>query len=134
MSDVIVLMSTYNGEKYIAEQIDSIYNQDFDGSIQILIRDDGSKDHTKEIIKQYENTPRRNIQLIEENNVGPQRSFLKLIQAADEAKFYFFSDQDDFWYADKIRRAVRQIGNKEEPVCYCSNYDIYNTQLKIKNR
>lgn len=132
MTDAIVLMSTYNGENYISEQLDSILNQDYGGSIRIIIRDDGSTDNTQEIIEKYKTSPGREILLLKGSNIGPQRSFLELIRVADEAKYYFFSDQDDIWYLDKIKRSVQAMENRNAPTCYCSNYDIYNTRLGTK--
>lgn len=129
MIDVIVLMSTYNGEAHIREQLDSIIHQNYEGNIRVLIRDDGSKDETVRIIEEYKEMGNREVCVVRGQNIGPQRSFLELIRGAEEAKYYFFSDQDDIWYADKIKNAVKAMENKSNPTCYCSNYDIYNTQL-----
>lgn len=124
MSKVTVLMSTYNGEKYLKEQMDSILDQDFSGDIKLLIRDDGSQDATKKIISAYKCDKNRSIELIDGENIGPQKSFLELIHASEESDYYFFSDQDDIWYTDKISRAVSFLETKSKPACYCSNYDI----------
>lgn len=64
---VIVLLSTYNGEKYIAEQIDSILKQSYD-NIRLFIRDDGSKDNTAKILQGYENNPK--IEIVYGKNMG----------------------------------------------------------------
>ena len=79
---VAVLMSTYNGEKYIKEQLDSIIKQEFEGEITIVVRDDGSKDNTRDIVRMVADGcgNSRKIQLLEKENVGVQRSFLDLIQ------------------------------------------------------
>ncbi len=134
MLSVTVLMSTYNGEKFLKEQIDSIMNQDFEGYIRLLIRDDGSRDSTKEIIKRYHTMKNREIVLIEGENVGPQKSFLSLIQSADETDFYFFSDQDDVWYPQKIRVAVEKLCKINGPACYASNYDIIISETGITKK
>ena len=119
-------MSTYNGEKYLSEQIDSIMKQDYDGIITLLIRDDGSQDETLDIARNYPQNEKRIIKIIEGKNIGPQKSFLSLIKEAEKADYYFFADQDDIWYDDKIRRAVTELSIISEPACYCTNYDLCN--------
>ena len=108
-NDVVVLMSTYNGEKYIKEQIDSIFAQTYQGRITILIRDDGSSDATKETVQALAKSDLRDVVFIEGENCGPQKSFLNLIQSAPEASWYFFADQDDVWDDDKIEIAVNAM-------------------------
>ena len=104
MKKVQVLMSTYNGADYIAEQIESIFNQvgrDENFLITLLIRDDGSSDDTVNIIKKY--STQYDIKLlIDEKNVGFKNSFLILTKNADKADFYFFADQDDIWEKNKV--------------------------------
>lgn len=131
-TDVVILMSTYNGEEFLREQIDSIFAQSWQGKIVIFIRDDGSKDSTLEMIKSIDNTPTRKIELIEGENCGPQKSFLNLIKSAPEALYYFFADQDDVWDADKIETAVNSMRSAGDvPVVYCSNYRLSDTELKV---
>lgn len=136
--DVVVLLSTYNGKKYIREQIETICNQDYPGHIHIYIRDDGSKDDTVKILKQIkveieEKYPQtRSMEVRATSNVGPQRSFLKLIKTSPQAEYYFFADQDDIWDEDKISTAVKKMEDKpEEPTVYCCNYRLSDMDLKI---
>lgn len=134
-NDVTVLMSTYNGEKYIDEQLESILNQDFLGSITIQIRDDGSNDRAVEKIKHITCKQNRKIVVEQGSNVGPQKSFLKLIKEAVPAKFYFFADQDDVWYLDKIRIAVQSMEAVHDgAVCYCSNYSLFNSEAGTEKK
>ncbi len=129
---VIVLMSTYNGQKYLKEQIESIYNQDFSGHITVVIRDDGSKDNTLKIISEFVPTADRAVQLIAEQNIGPQKSFLELIRRVPQADFYCFADQDDVWDADKVSVAVKALAQEgESPACYCSNYRLTDMNLQV---
>ena len=129
---VIALMSTYNGQKYLKQQIESIYNQDFSGCITVYIRDDGSKDKTRKIISEFAPTLNRAVQLIAEENIGPQKSFLELIRRAPQADFYCFADQDDVWDADKISVAVKMLEKEEQtPACYCSNYRLTDMNLQV---
>lgn len=104
---VAVLMSTYNGEKYIKEQIESILNQSYE-QIEIIIRDDGSKDETVNILKQYADKY-NNIKIIVGNNIGVSKSFIELLKHKSDAEFYAFCDQDDIWKKDKIYNAVEKL-------------------------
>lgn len=99
---VNILMSTYNGEKFLSEQIDSIRQQDF-SDWRLLIRDDGSKDRTCEIIKDYVKRDSRItfINAEETENLGVIKSFYTLLKH-QEADYYFFSDQDDIWLPNKL--------------------------------
>ncbi len=130
---VNVLMSTYNGEKYIKEQLDSILAQTYP-NIEIYVRDDGSKDNTISILKEYETKGK--IHFIQGENVGFIHSFFKLLKDCNQAYYYAFSDQDDIWLEDKIQRAVRRLEeNKEEnlPIMYYSNYDFYYEDMTFKS-
>ena len=127
---VTVLMSTYNGQKYLKEQLDSIFGQTYSGSICVLIRDDGSKDTTISIIEDYPQTPERQIKLVKAPNIGVQRSFLELIRIAEESDYYFFADQDDVWDLDKIEKAVCAMQLQHGPVVYCSNYRLTDMNLQ----
>ena len=131
---VAVLMSTYNGQKYIKEQLDSILTQRFDGEITVFVRDDGSKDSTRDIVKEVANNcgNSRKIQLLEKENIGVQKSFLELIQYVPEYDYYFFADQDDIWKIDKVQRAVQLLdAGSEERKVYCSDYSITNENMEI---
>ena len=101
MKTVQILLSSYNGEKYISRQIDSILCQK-DVEIHLLIRDDGSTDNTRKIIKEYEERYPSNIKVVLGENIGWKKSFFTLLTlAADDYDYYAFSDQDDYWYKDK---------------------------------
>ena len=84
MNSVLVLLSTYNGEKYISQQIDSLLNQK-DVDVHILIRDDGSSDGTIEVIKKYK-TDKIDI-VIGKKNIGVPNSFIELLFMAKEYSF-----------------------------------------------
>lgn len=106
MKKVAVVMSTYNGEKYIKEQLDSILNQTYK-NIKIVIRDDGSKDNTVKIIKEYQEN-NKNIELIEGENLGFIKSFFELLKI-ENADYYAYADQDDIWLENKIELAVNSL-------------------------
>ena len=93
---VAVLMSTYNGEKYIRDQIDSILSQ-IKVNVTLFIRDDGSTDSTVKIITQY-TEKYSNIKFWVGENIGVGNSFMQLLYSlTDEFDYYAFSDQDDIW-------------------------------------
>lgn len=119
MSDVrvSVLMSTYNGEKFIREQLDSILHQK-NVDVQLLIRDDGSTDSTIEIINEYAERY-QNVLAYEGKNIGIGKSFMELVSKAPNAAYYAFADQDDVWLEDKLARAVKVIRETERSV-YCA--------------
>lgn len=126
---ILVLLSSYNGEKYIKEQILSIINQKIDCKVDIRIRDDGSGDNTckvvEELIEQY---PDR-IQLIRGENVGYNKSFFELIKGANGYKYYSISDQDDVWKEDKLDVAKEWLDKEADdiPLLYAStSYLVYD--------
>jgi glycosyltransferase involved in cell wall biosynthesis len=116
---IAVLMSTYNGSKYLDEQLDSIARQTVIGDVTVYIRDDGSTDATIEIIKKWEQKMR--IVLYIEKNAGPAKSFWYLIKKkAIIADYYFFCDQDDIWDDNKIETQIRELyKNVCLSVCNC---------------
>lgn len=122
METINVLMSCYNGERFIEEQISSILNQKTQRNIVVYIRDDGSTDNTINILKKYEEA--ENIHITYGENVGVMKSFFQLLEQCEAADYYSFADQDDIWNADKLERAMNQIGKTDIPVLYCA--DFYN--------
>ena len=128
-----ILLSYYHGEQYIREQLQSILDQTFSGEICIRIRNDGT-DAVKleQILTGFQFPANRNVIVDSGENLGPQRSFLKLIQQAGEADYYFYADQDDVWLADKVQRAVEAMeGMKQECRLYCGNYTITDSNLNV---
>lgn len=103
MKNIAVLMSTYNGEKYVEEQIISIFNQNYEKSqwnITLYVRDDQSTDNTREIVEKL--SLKYNIYIdFDGPNLGFAKSFYKLLDKAD-ADYYFFADQDDIWLPNKL--------------------------------
>ncbi len=115
---VVVLMSTYNGEKYLAEQIDSILAQR-DVQVQLLVRDDGSSDGTVSILERYEREGK--LKLEKGHNVGVGRSFMRMLYDAPAGEYYAFADQDDVWMENKLSEAVKILKEKEIPYLYASD-------------
>ncbi len=106
MKTVQILLSSYNGEKYISRQIDSILQQK-DVEVHLLIRDDGSTDGTRAIIKEYEKKYPANVKAVLGENMGWKKSFFTLLQLAGDYDYYAFADQDDYWYEDKEISSIK---------------------------
>lgn len=106
MNNICVLMSTYNGGKFLREQINSILNQ-VNANITLLIRDDGSSDNTLGILKEYEE--QNKLTFYSGKNMGPAMSFIDLLFSAPEAEYYAFADQDDYWFKDKLQSGIKKL-------------------------
>lgn len=126
---ILVLVSTYNGEKYLSQQLDSILGQQ-GVDISILVRDDGSKDSTLLILENY-STRYSNFSFYQGVNIGPCMSFFDLLTHAEGYDYYAFSDQDDVWDNEKLIRATEKLGRLPEslPALYCSNLKVVDEQL-----
>lgn len=126
MKKVVVMMSTYNGEKYLKPQIESILTQK-GVKVHLVIRDDGSTDATRDILGEY-CAKFQNITVYKGENVGYIKSFMWLVKkvGAEKDTYYAFSDQDDIWDNQKLKAAVDMI-NKEKkdiPVMYYSDLNV----------
>lgn len=131
MKKVQILISTYNGEKYLIEQLESLIIQDYP-DINILIRDDGSKDNTLAILNEY-SKKYPNISYYKGNNLGCWQSFMDLIQQCDkEAYYYAFCDQDDVWEYNKISSAIKVLEQMKQsvPLLYCSKLKPVGEELE----
>lgn len=122
MKTVTVFMSTYNGSKFVKEQIDSILGQE-GVIVKIIVRDDGSKDSTVNILKEYENK----IQVIYGSNIGYGKSFLSIFdKVVEPTDYYAYADQDDIWYSNKLKSAICCLENIES-----NNGKIYFSNLEV---
>lgn len=130
METIHILLSTYNGEKYLKQQLDSVLSQ-VDVHPEIYIRDDGSTDTTIHILKNYQKN-HDNIHVQYENNIGYVQSFWQLVQDSHKADYYAFCDQDDIWDINKCISAI-QLLKKEAadlPLLYTSNVLPVNNDLE----
>lgn len=135
MEKCCVLMSTYNGEKYISHQLDSILSQK-NIDIDIYIRDDGSKDSTNLIISHYMYYY-KNVHLIQGENVGVIESFRLVAEyvfnKCPRYEYYAFADQDDEWLPLKLSNAIIKIRDisisNEKPILYYSNLKVVDSDL-----
>lgn len=136
MNTVDILMATYNGGKYIEQQIDSIIAQSY-ADWRLFVRDDGSKDNTVDIVRQYTLTDKR-IELVEDDlgNLGVTGNFAALIEYS-KSQYTMFADQDDVWFEDKIAISINAIKQLEAekpnaPILIFANSIITNSDLSFK--
>ena len=138
MEKIDILLATYNGSKYLHEQLNSILSQSY-GNINVIIRDDGSSDNTVMIIKEYEQKDNR-IKLLNDNlgNLGFVRNFEELMKNST-SEYLMFSDQDDIWYNNKVEtsykriKAIEEINGKSCPILVHTNSKIMNYETRTKS-
>lgn len=121
MAKVQIMISTYNGAAYVREQLKSILRLSNADDISVLIRDDGSTDDTPSILAEY--AEEYGFRVIYGENVGVNRSFQALFEAADDGcEFFAYCDQDDAWLPDKVARAVGVLEKADPaiPAMYAS--------------
>ena len=140
-SFVEVLMATYNGEKYLSEQLESILHQTHQ-NLSILIRDDGSTDTTLKIIDQYKNQYPDKIILLpntDDKASGPIQNFSKLLSRST-APYVLLSDQDDVWLPEKISVLLGAIRDLEQefspnlPILVHSDLLVVDERLETINQ
>ncbi len=119
-----VVLSAYNGEKYLGEQLDSIISQSIPPS-EIVVVNDCSTDSTSKIIREYvDKNPSIKWQVIEhENNKGYIKSFVEAIEAASN-EYIFLSDQDDIWMKDKIEQQLAFMEAVPDCLLLCTDFEI----------
>lgn len=131
MKRVTVVMSTYNGSKYIKAQLDSIFCQK-EVEVTCYVRDDGSADDTVNILQSY--VPSSGVLIADKgDNVGWERSFMLALKDAPQSEYYAFADQDDIWFEDKLIKGIHAIemhGNHGQPVMYHCNKISVTEDLK----
>jgi glycosyltransferase involved in cell wall biosynthesis len=113
---IAVLLATYNGSKYLAAQLESLFRQtckDF----HLYVRDDGSTDDTLKIVDDFVRMYPDRITVVREcvSHCGAARSFIRLLRAVN-ADYYMFCDQDDIWHEDKIEKTFACMRKVEEEV------------------
>jgi len=128
---VQILLSTYNGEKYLREQFDSYYKQDCADQIRILVRDDGSSDGTREILEEYARQERVEVEF--GDHLGANASYQWLIQHSNpECRYFAFSDQDDVWLPNKLALALDTLKqySPKELLLFASRSQIVDEALR----
>lgn len=128
MDTISVMMSTYNGEKYLNAQIESLLAQR-NVIAKIYIRDDGSIDGTIRFLRELEKE--KNIHVFYGKNMGYGRSFMELLKLIPkDTDYYAFSDQDDVWLDNKLENAIQKIYSINGPAAYCASPNYVNEKLE----
>ncbi|WCL51278.1 glycosyltransferase family 2 protein [Leptospira sp. GIMC2001] len=133
LANISILLSTYNGERYLEKQLESLRLQTI--PFQLFIRDDGSSDSTIKIIEQWKS--KLPIHLEKGKNIGSCQSFNELLTKNNFQNSYMaFCDQDDEWLPDKLEVALNSIQKTEAeigsevPVLYHSNLSLIDSNSK----
>lgn len=124
-----VVLSTYNGEKYVIEQLESIYNQTKKVD-EVIIKDDCSDDDTVNLVKKFiEQRHLSNWKVVVNcQNLGWKKNFVEGLYLT-HGQFIFFCDQDDIWHEDKVEKMVGLMKNNPRILLLTSDYDI----LRMEN-
>jgi Glycosyl transferase family 2 len=137
LPEVEVLLATYNGARFLREQLDSIIAQDY-GNIRVLARDDGSNDGTVEILDQYaKRFPDRFRLMPASAPTGSAKNNFLLLMKASRADHICFADQDDVWLPDKVSRtkhAMDQLQSRwgtKVPLLVFTDLHVVDDRLKI---
>lgn len=139
MSTIAIVMATYNGEKYVGEQIESILASNYQ-DLELYIYDDGSKDNTMSLLRQYEVQYSDKIHVFQnEKNKGHLMNFMHALSTTT-ADYVMFSDQDDVWNSNKaaitlkrMKQMEAQLG-KDIPIAVFTDAIVVDQDLNILNR
>jgi glycosyltransferase involved in cell wall biosynthesis len=130
---IAILMCTYNGEKYLKEQLDSFEHQKY-SYWTLFVSDDGSKDETLAILKSYQKRwGKDKLHILKGPRINYQTNFLKLIKNPNiKRDFYFLSDQDDIWMPHKISHTLKKLSklNLLKPCLYCARTTYVSSDAK----
>lgn len=140
MKDIVILLATYNGERFIRQQLDSLFgqtNQDF----LLAVHDDGSTDGTVDIINEYRDKYPDRMEIFYGNSCGgPKENFLWMLGRV-EADYYLFCDQDDVWFPEKLQRSIDALtdaegafhheGDEIQPVCVFTDMKVVDEELNV---
>lgn len=135
---IAILLSTYNGERYLKKQIDSIIDQS-NSNWDLYIRDDGSTDSTRTIIESYLDDSRIHwINSKKQDNLKVIRSFFELLGQVD-ADYYMFCDQDDVWLPNKVQLTYDEMRHLEKshndvPILVHTDLKVVDAKLNLVNQ
>ena len=132
MKSVLILLATYNGEKYLGQQLESLFQQK-NVQVSVLARDDGSKDGTKDILECWAKT--HSLVWYTGEHLNVQFGFWDLMKKAalSDEKYFAFCDQDDVWDIDKLDLAVRELEKQDAdlPALYYCGQRLVNENMEV---
>ncbi|MBE5912317.1 glycosyltransferase family 2 protein [Pseudobutyrivibrio sp.] len=133
MKKTVVLLATYNGQQYLRQQLDSIFNQTFQ-DFYLVIHDDGSTDGTLDIIKEYYEQHHDRVEIIYGQRCGSAKANFLYLMTQVEADYYFLCDQDDVWLSDKMEKSMAKMistidGDEKTPVAVFSDMTVVDNEL-----
>lgn len=131
MERIDILIATYNGEKYLKEQLESILNQTYK-NIRIVIVDDKSTDSTTSIIHEYMKKDNRIVFFENEINIGSNKTFEYLLTKV-ESDYFMFSDQDDYWKKDKVELSYNKLINDNADLVF-TDLEVVDENLNLINK
>ena len=131
---VAILMATYQGERFLKEQLDSLFAQSYK-DWTLYVHDDGSSDATMSILESYHSHYPNMVILDYPSQHGAKNNFFSMIERVD-ADYYFLCDQDDVWLPEKIETEIVQMMLLEKqhpnlPLLVCSDAFVVDEQLSI---
>ena len=126
---ITIALATYQGAKYLAEQLASIAAQTYP-KWRLLVSDDGSTDGTRDIIAEFATGfPQGQVSLVDGPAQGATANFLHLTRHAPADSWFAYSDQDDVWHPDKLARAAAFLTGQNGPAAYAARTTICDTDL-----
>ena len=140
---VAICMATYNGERYLGQQIDSILGQTYENWV-LFIRDDGSADGTAKLIAQYVSAYPDKIVAVTDSSLsggGSKQNFAALLSwigRYQDFRYFMFADQDDIWLDTKIEKCMMLMRRREKeysgPLLVHTDLTVVDAQLKVLDR
>lgn len=122
-----ILLPTYNGEKYLKEQLDSILNQTYK-NIRLIISDDCSKDSTPKILEEYRGKDERIELYLQKENIGVVKGIEFLLKKV-KSNYYMLADQDDVWLPMKVEKSIETL-KKENADLVFGDLEVVDQDLK----
>lgn len=132
--ELAILLTTYNGEKYIGEMLDCLMLSKNRASFVVYVRDDGSSDLTVSILNKYTSQYTKDLKVFLGENIGPVKGFDFLLQEAlNEGHNYFmFADQDDIWTEDKVELFLERLRNSDSTNPFMVHSDLFVVSDKLE--
>lgn len=132
MKKILVIIATYNGEKYLSEQLESILTQR-NVSVEILVRDDGSKDGTQDLLDKYKKSGK--LEWYTGKHLNVAKGYFDLMKTASKfnSDYIAFADQDDVWDSDKLYVATQYLDSvdKKIPALYYCGQRLVDGKLNL---